>query len=76
MVVGWFEAVILVLRPSIIQIDFNGLFIVFTGLMVAIQNSVKPKIGYDNLTDYRCRLGGVCCFLYVKPVCPLFLDGA
>ena len=44
-VIGGFAGVILVLRPNIIQIDFNGLFIVFTGLMVAIQMLLNRKLG-------------------------------
>jgi len=44
-VFGGFAGVILVLRPNIIQMDFNGLFIVFTGLMVALQMLLNRKLG-------------------------------
>ena len=42
---GGFLGVILVLRPNIMQMDFNGLFIVFTGLMVALQMLLNRKLG-------------------------------
>ena len=44
-VLGGFLGVILVLRPNIMQMDFNGLFIVFTGLMVALQMLLNRKLG-------------------------------
>ena len=44
-VLGGFLGVVLVLRPDIIQMNFNGLFIVFTGLMVAIQMLLNRKLG-------------------------------
>ena len=47
-VFGGFAGVILVLRPNIIQMDFNGLFIVFTGLMVAFQMLLNRKLGMTN----------------------------
>ena len=44
-VVGGFAGVILVLRPNIILMDFNGLFIVFAGMMVALQMLLNRKLG-------------------------------
>lgn len=44
-VVGGFCGVILVMRPNVAGLDFNGLFIVFTGLMVAIQMLLNRKLG-------------------------------
>ena len=44
-VLGGFLGVLLVLRPDFIQMNFNGLFILFTGLMVAIQMLLNRKLG-------------------------------
>ena len=44
-VLGGFLGVVLVLRPDFIQMNFNGLFIVFTGLMVALQMLLNRKLG-------------------------------
>ena len=44
-VLGGFLGVVLVLRPDFVQTNFNGLFIVFTGLMVAIQMLLNRKLG-------------------------------
>jgi drug/metabolite transporter (DMT)-like permease len=44
-VFGGFCGVVLVMRPDVAGIDLNGLFIVFTGLMVAIQMLLNRKLG-------------------------------
>ncbi|XDZ66633.1 DMT family transporter [Alphaproteobacteria bacterium LSUCC0684] len=44
-VFGGFCGVVLVMRPEVAGIDLNGLFIVFTGLMVAIQMLLNRKLG-------------------------------
>jgi len=44
-VFGGFCGVVLVMRPDVSGIDLNGLFIVFTGLMVAIQMLLNRKLG-------------------------------
>ena len=44
-VVGGFCGVVLVMRPDIAEVDLNGLFIVFTGLMIAIQMLLNRKLG-------------------------------
>ena len=44
-VLGGFLGVILVLRPDVVKMNFNGLFILFTGLMVAIQMLLSRKLG-------------------------------
>ena len=44
-VFGGFCGVVLVMRPEVTGIDLNGLLIVFTGLMVAIQMLLNRKLG-------------------------------
>lgn len=44
-VIGGFCGIILVMRPDAAEINLNGLFIVFTGLMVAIQMLLNRKLG-------------------------------
>ena len=42
---GGFLGVVLVMRPNVSGIDFYGLFIVFTGFMVAVQMLLNRKLG-------------------------------
>ena len=44
-VFGGFLGVILVLRPDLLKLEFHGLFILFTGLMVALQMLLNRKLG-------------------------------
>ena len=44
-VFGGFLGVILVLRPDFLKLEFHGLFILFSGLMVALQMLLNRKLG-------------------------------